>query len=148
MDITKRSLRKARLLLTCRLHLNRRESLMRQPARLLIAALLGVAASSSFANDDAAAWHARQQASARASAAQQTLSERYAAIWSSLDAAQKTRFSAQERAWLNSGRQEEQQACVARLGARTEVVALVCEADVIERHLGTLSAPRRVASSR
>ena len=120
---------------------------MRQPSRSLIAALLGFAASSAFANDDAAAWHAQQQASARASAAQQTLSARYAAIWSTLDAAQKARFSAQERAWLNSGRQEEQQACVARLGVRTDVVALICEAEVIERHLGALAVPRRVASS-
>jgi hypothetical protein len=120
---------------------------MRQPARLLITALLGFAASAAIASDDVAAWHARQQADARASAAQQALSERYAAIWSTLDAAQKQRFSAQERAWLNSGRQEEQQACVARLGVRTEVVARTCEADVIERHLGALAVPQRVAAS-
>ena len=121
---------------------------MRQPARLLIAALLGIAVSAASANDDAAAtWHAEQQANARASAAQQTLSDRYAAIWPTLDAAQKSRFSAQERAWLNSGRQEEQQACIARVGARTEVVARTCEALVIERHLGALAAPQRVATS-
>lgn len=122
---------------------------MRQPARFLIAALLGVATSSAFANGDAAAaWHAEQQANARASAAQQTLSDRYAAIWPTLDAAQKTRFSARERAWLNSGRQQEQQACVASAGARTEVVARTCDALVIERHLGALAAPQRVAASR
>jgi Tfp pilus assembly protein PilP len=121
---------------------------MRQSARLLLATLLGLAACPAFASDDAAAWHAQQQADARASAAQQALSERYAAIWSTLDAAQKTRFSARERAWLNSGRQEELQACIARLGQRTDVLARICDADVIERHLGALVVPQRVASSR
>ena len=117
---------------------------MRHAARLLIAALLGCAATSALAADDAAAaWHAAQ----RASAAQQALSDRYTAIWSTLDAAQKARFGVQERAWLNEGRQQEQQACVARVGARTELVARTCEADVIERHLGALAAPQRVATS-
>jgi len=120
---------------------------MHQPARLLIATLLGVAAASAVASDGAAAWQAEQRAHARASAAQQTLSDRYTAIWSSLDASQKTRFSAQERAWLNHGRQGELQACVARAGARTELVAKTCEADVIERHLDALAASQRVASS-
>lgn len=121
---------------------------MRQPARLLIAAVLGLALSSAFANDNAAAaWEAEQRAQARASAAEQTLSDRYTAIWATLDAAQKARFSAQERAWLNDGRQQEQQACIAGVGVRTELVARTCEAAVIERHLGALAAPRRVASS-
>lgn len=127
---------------------------MQQPARLLIATLLptllGVAAASASANDGAAAWQAVQQADARASVAQQTLSDRYTAIWSSLDASQKALFSARERAWLNQGRQQEQLACVARNGAggaRTELVAKTCEADVIEHHLGTLATPQRVASS-
>jgi hypothetical protein len=120
---------------------------MHQPARLLIAALLAVAAASASANEGASAWHAEQQALARASAAQQTLSDRYAAIWSSLDASQKKRFSAQERAWLNQGRQHEQEACIARNGARTELLARICEADVIERHLAALAVPQRVALS-
>jgi len=118
---------------------------MRHTARILIAALLGFAAASAFAGDEAAAaWQAAQ----RATAAQQALSDRYTAIWSTLDAAQKSRFAAQERSWLNEGRQQEQQACVARAGARTELVARTCEADVIERRLGGLAAPQRVASSR
>lgn len=118
---------------------------MRHTARTLIAALLGFAAASAFAGDEvAAAWQAAQ----RASAAQQALSDRYTAIWSTLDAAQKSRFAAQERAWLNEGRQQEQQACIARSGARTELVALTCEADVIERRLGGLAAPQHIASSR
>ena len=127
---------------------------MPQPARLLnttlLATLLGAAAGSAIATDGAAAWHAVQQADTRAIVAQQALSDRYTALWTSLDASQKARFSAQERAWLNHGRQEEQQACVARnsaTGARTELVVKTCEADVLERHLGALTAPQRVASS-
>jgi hypothetical protein len=118
---------------------------MRHAARLLTAALLGLAASSALAGDDAAAaWQATQ----RAHAAQQALSDRYTAIWSTLDPAQKSRFAAQERAWLNDGRQQEQQACIAGAGERTELVARTCEAAVIERRLGGLAAPQRVASSR
>jgi hypothetical protein len=120
---------------------------MRQPARLLIATLLGLAAASASAYEGAAAWRAEQQAHARATVAQQTLSDRYTAIWSTLDASQKKRFSAQERAWLNHGRQRELQACIASHGTNTELVAKTCEADVVERHLGALAAPQRVASS-
>jgi uncharacterized membrane protein YqiK len=121
---------------------------MRQAARLLIAALLGVAASPVFAGDDAAAaWNAAQQASARAQSAEEALSERYTSIWSTLDATQKSRFSAQERAWLNEGREQEQRACIARVGAHTDLAVRTCEADVLERHLGALRAPQRVASS-
>jgi hypothetical protein len=118
---------------------------MRNTARLLIAALLGGAAVPALAGDDAAAaWQATQ----RATAAQQALSDRYTAIWSTLDASQKSRFATQERAWLNEGRQLEQEACVARAGGRTDLVARTCEADVIERRLGGLAAPQRIASSR
>jgi uncharacterized protein YcgI (DUF1989 family) len=112
---------------------------MRNTAPLLIAALLGGAAVPALAGDEAvAAWHAAQQA----------LSDRYTAIWSTLDASQKSRFATQERAWLNEGRQLEQQACVERAGGRTDLVARTCEADVIERRLGGLAAPQRIASSR
>jgi uncharacterized NAD(P)/FAD-binding protein YdhS len=121
---------------------------MRQSAHLAVVALLGLTAAPSFASDAAwVAWHAGQQATERASAAQQALSDRYAAIWSSLDRAQKARFSEQERAWLNVGRLREQQECVTGLGARTELTAKTCEADVIERHLGALSTPRKGAES-
>ena len=117
---------------------------MRLRLRLLTAVLLATAGAPAFAGDDAAAaWAAAQ----RASAAQQALSDRYTAIWSTLDPAQKSRFAAQERAWLNEGRALEQQACVARASARNELVARTCEADVFERHLGTVAAPQRVASS-
>jgi uncharacterized protein YecT (DUF1311 family) len=117
------------------------------PARLTIAALLGLAAATASASDDQAAWQAEQQADARVSVAQQRLSDTYTAVWASLDASQKARFSAQERAWLNDGRQQEVRACVARNGNRSGLVVKTCEADVIERHLGGLNAPHRVASS-
>jgi len=118
---------------------------MRHATRLLITALLGFASSPAFAGDDAAAaWKATQ----RVNAAQQALSDRYTAIWSTLDPSQKSRFAAQERAWLNQGRQQEQAACIADAGARTELVARTCEAAVIERRLGGLAALQRVASSR
>ena len=118
---------------------------MRSTALFLVAALLGSAVLPALAADDAAAaWQATQ----RATAAQQALSDRYTAIWSTLDADQKSRFAARERAWLNEGREQEQQACVARAGAQTELVARTCEADVIERRLGGLAAPQRIASSR
>ena len=118
---------------------------MRNTAPLMIAALLGGAAVPAIAGDDAAAaWQATQ----RVAAAQQALSDRYTAIWSTLDAAQKSRFAAQERAWLNEGRQQEQRACVARAGERTDLVARTCEADVIERRLGGLATPQHIASSR
>jgi hypothetical protein len=124
---------------------NDREASMRNTALILAAALLGGAGLPAFAADDAAAaWQATQ----RATAAQHALSDRYTAIWSTLDAAQKSRFAAQERAWLNEGREQEQQACVARAGAPTELVARTCEADVIERRLGGLAAPQRIASTR
>lgn len=118
---------------------------MRPPAlRLLLVATLGLATGSTFAAEDwAGAWHAAR----RASAAQQALSDRYTAIWTTLDAAGKARFSAQERAWLNVGRQDEQRACVLRAGPRTEATARTCEADVIERHLRSLATPERQAAS-
>jgi hypothetical protein len=104
---------------------------MRQPAvSLLTATLLGAAATQ------------------RANLAHQTLSDRYTAIWSTLDTAQKVRFSAQERAWLNEGRQREREACIARLGKPSEALARACDAEVIERHLGALAAPQRVAATR
>ena len=120
---------------------------MHRPARLLIAALLGLAATAAFANDGAVAWQAEQQAHARANAAGQALSDRYTVIWSSLDAAQKARFSAQERAWLNDGRQREQRACIESHGTRTELAVKSCEADVLERHLRALAAPQRVVAA-
>ncbi len=116
---------------------------MRAAYRLLLAGLIAAAASPAFATDDAAAWNAAQ----RAIAAQQALSDRYTVIWSTLNPAQKARFGAQERAWLNEGRDREQHACIARASQTTELAARTCEAEVIERHLGGLPAPQRVAAN-
>jgi hypothetical protein len=113
--------------------------------RLLIASVLGLAATSARAADEAlAAW----QAARRADAAQQALSDRYTAIWATLDTRQKSQFSAQERAWLNVGRQQEQQACLDQFRIRTEASARGCEAEVIERHLDSLGQPRGPAPSK
>jgi hypothetical protein len=117
---------------------------MRRTARLLLVVLPGLGAGAAIARDDAAAaWHAAQ----RAQAAHEALSDRYRAVWPTLDAAGKARFGAQERAWLNEGRQHEQRACVAQAGTPSEAVARSCEADVIERHLRALAAPRPVAQA-
>ncbi len=115
---------------------------------LVLLALLGAPALAAHAGDDLAAWQARQQAAARADAAQQALSERYTAIWTTLDAGQKRDFGRRERAWLNAGRLDEQQACVNRAGGAGELQAMTCEAAVIERHLDALPAPQRLAASR
>ena len=119
---------------------------MRLPAlRHLVAAGLGIAVSSAAlaADDSAAAWHAAQ----RAHAAHEALSSRYTAIWATLDRAQKSSFSARERAWLNEGRQLEQEACLRLAGQHSELAVKTCEAAVIERRLGTLAVPQRVAVS-
>lgn len=116
---------------------------MRLPTlRFLLTAGLAVASTSSFAGHEAATWHAAQQAEA----AQQALSERYTAIWSTLGAAEKARFSTQQRAWLNEGREKERQACVDRTGVPTQLVIKRCEALVIERHIRRLEAPARVVA--
>jgi uncharacterized protein YecT (DUF1311 family) len=110
--------------------------------RIVTAAGLAVASASAAAHHEAAAWHAGQQAEA----AQQALSERYTAIWATLSAAEKTRFSAQQRAWLNEGRERERQACIDRTGVPTQLVIKRCEASVTERHLRGLEAPARVVA--
>jgi hypothetical protein len=114
--------------------------------RLLAAAALAGAFAASAAASEAslAAWQAAQ----RADSAERVLSERYAAIWVTLDAAQKARFSAQERAWLNEGRQQEQQACLQAAGARTDLAVSTCAAEVTERHVGALATTPRVAAAR
>jgi hypothetical protein len=72
------------------------------------------------------------------------LSERYTQIWAGLSPAQKSRFSAQERAWLNEGRWLEQRACLAARGTATPTASADCLAEVTERHLQGLGDARRV----
>jgi hypothetical protein len=112
----------------------------------LTAAVVGLLLSSAAftADGSAADWQAAQ----RANNAQEALSERYTAIWATLDRTQKTRFSAQERAWLNEGREMEQQACLQRAGGRSELAVHTCKAEVVERRLRALGAPARAAASR
>jgi hypothetical protein len=117
---------------------------MRSPLlRPLLATAIVAASASVLANDDVAAWRAAQ----RAQAAEEALSARYTAIWQTLDAAQKTAFSARERAWLNGGRQAEQRACIAHAGADSALLARSCEAAVIERHAAALGDGARVPAA-
>lgn len=124
-------------------------SLFAQPLRALsplLAAVLALvflaATASARANEDASAERLAllQQ---RAANSFNLLSDRYAEIWSQLSAidkaADKARFSAQERAWLNEGRWQEQRDCVAAQGgASSALVRAGCQAEVIERHLRQL----------
>jgi hypothetical protein len=111
--------------------------------RLALAAGLAVGSVNALANDGLVAWAAAQ----RVQAAEEALSARYTAIWQTLDAAQKAAFSARERAWLNSGRQDEQRACIAHARSTDAAVLRGCEAFVLERHLATLAVPARIAAA-
>ena len=111
---------------------------MRQPAAsLLIVLLLAGSAGSARAGDDAAvAWQAGQHKAAL----EQALSDRYSAIWSTLDARQKSQFGRRERAWLNDGRRQEERACIDAAAAASETVAARCAIEALERHLRSLAA--------
>lgn len=119
---------------------------MRQHALGQLTAVVGLLLSSAALAADGSA--ADRQAAQRARDAQEALSERYTAIWATLDRAQKTHFSAQERAWLNEGRELERQACLKRAGLRSELAVHTCEAEIVERRLRALAAPARASASR
>lgn len=63
--------------------------------------------------------------------AQALLSQRYAARWAGLSPDERLRFSARERQWLNSGRWQEKDACVAERGAGSGAQCLL---EVTLRH--------------
>jgi len=114
---------------------------------LLAATWVAAASATTVARADAgtttdAATLAQQAALAqiRAESSFNALSDRYTEIWARLPSADKTRFSAQERAWLNDGRWQEQRACVAALGGEPNAfVQARCQAAVIERRLAQLA---------
>ncbi len=84
----------------------------------------------------------------QADAAMSALSARYTQIWSSLGADERARFSAEERAWLNRGRWDEQKQCMASSATvAAEERAAQCERLVIERRLQRL-APSVQASAK
>lgn len=56
--------------------------------------------------------------------AEALLSHRYAALWARLPADERAAFSARERQWLNSGRWQEKDACVAARGAESGAACL------------------------
>ena len=79
--------------------------------------------------------------------AEALLSQRYAALWARLPAGEREAFSARERHWLNSGRWQEKDACVAARGAPS---GAACLADVTLQHALALpeAATARVESAR
>jgi hypothetical protein len=83
---------------------------------------------------------AQSPAVLQADAAMAALSARYTQIWASLDADGRARFSAEERAWLNRGRWDEQKQCMARNPAvDADERAAQCAQQVIERRLQQLA---------
>lgn len=84
---------------------------------------------------------------AAADVADEQLVELRRALWSRLNPAQKSAFAARERAWLNGGRADEQQRCVAAAPAPTPLVVEQCRLAVAERHRGALATPIVQASA-
>jgi hypothetical protein len=81
------------------------------------------------------------QARLAADEAHEQLVDRYRAIWVRLSRSQKSEFSARERAWLNGGRAEQEQRCVASLSAASVALAVqTCRLAVTEHHIAMLSA--------
>ena len=110
-------------------------------AALLFAAIAGGAAQ---ASDPGAAVAAVRAA---ANAADNRLVDQRRAVWSRLDAAQKTSFARTERAWLTGGRSEEDGKCLANLPAPTPLAEQTCRLQVTEHHLALLTAPIVQASA-
>ena len=71
--------------------------------------------------------------------AEAALSQRYAALWARLGAAERTALAERERQWLAHGRWEEKDACVAARGAQA---GSACLAEVTLRHALSLGAAR------
>lgn len=86
---------------------------------------------------------AQDPAAAQAEQAMSALSARYQQIWPTLSASERQAFSAQERAWLNRGRWDEQKECVALdAGARVDDAtrAAQCQQQVVQRRLQQLQS--------
>lgn len=86
---------------------------------------------------------AQDPAAAPAEQAMSALSARYQQIWPTLSASERQAFSAQERAWLNRERWEEQKQCVALdAGPRVDDAtrAAQCQQQVVQRRLQHLQS--------
>lgn len=88
--------------------------------------------------DDLVARPGASLAAVEAERAEARLSQRYAQLWSTFDAAARARFAAGERHWLNVTRFEEQSRCVARHSEPSAHIVAACRAAVVERRLGAL----------
>jgi hypothetical protein len=114
--------------------------------RLLAVALLACATAFGAAHAvDPNAAVAEERAAADSADAQ--LVEQRRAVWLRLDTTQKAAFARNERAWLNSGRAEEEQTCLAGVPAPTPLAEQACRLQVTERRLAGLSAPVVQASA-
>lgn len=82
---------------------------------------------------------ATAQARAAADAAHEALVDRYRTLWASLGKQQKAVFAQRERTWLNEGRSEEEQRCLAQSGAHAPALAAqLCRLKVTEQRLAAL----------
>jgi hypothetical protein len=118
---------------------------MKLPRLLAVAFLVSVTAIGAAHAVDPSAAVAEVRAAADAADAQ--LVEQRRAVWLRLDATQKVSFARNERAWLASGRAEEEQSCLAGVPAPTPLAAQACRVQVTERRLAALSAPVVQASA-
>jgi hypothetical protein len=112
---------------------------MNSPRLLAVAFLVSVTAIGAAHAVDPSAAVAEVRAAADAADAQ--LVEQRRAVWLRLDATQKASFARNERAWLNSGRAEEELTCLAGVPAPTPLAEQACRLHVTERRLAALSAP-------
>ncbi|MCA3218261.1 MAG: hypothetical protein ING59_06830 [Burkholderiales bacterium] len=85
---------------------------------------------------------AQSPAEAQAEHALSALSAYYQQIWASLDPTERRAFSAQERAWLNRQRWDEQHQCLAQAsGGDAQARSAECQARILERRLQALRSP-------
>ncbi len=107
---------------------------------LAFLALISAGAANTARADSSALAEQTALAQKRSESAFDALSDRYTEIWARLPAVDRAQFSAQERAWLNEGRWQEQRACVSALGGESSALAkAICAAEVTERRLARLA---------
>lgn len=114
-------------------------------ALALVAVMTAAPLPCAFAMDADAA---TAQARAAADAAHEALVDRYRALWPALGKQQRAEFAQRERTWLNDGRAEEEQRCLAQPSAHShDLAAQLCRLTVTEQKLAALSTAT-IASAR
>ncbi len=112
---------------------------MTAPRSLAVALVLSISAFGAAHAADPSAAVAELRAAA--DAADEQLVDQRRAVWMRLNVAQKSSFAQAERTWLNNGRAEEEQKCLAGVLAPTPLAEQACRLQVTERRLAALSAP-------